>query len=200
MKISKFLKMLPFALVACMLLSTVSAFAAVSSSYGSDKKVTVVVSDVTEGEEVAIMVYDKAEGVTPANVEADNIWYIDQAAAGADGTVTFTFYLKNGAGDAEKQVAIGKATGSAADTSSTFTVVAETPSYTPGDVDGSGTVDTNDLLLLAKHTANWDVTIAIQAADVDGSGVVDTNDLLLLAKYTANWEVTLVPGNVTESE
>lgn len=197
MKISKFLKMLPFALVACMLLSTVSAFAATSSYDSTTKKVTVVVSDVTAGEEVAIMVYDSTY-TSPSAVPADKIWYIDQAAAGTDGTVTFEFYLKDGAGDAAKQVAIGKATGTAADLTSTFEV-ASTPSYTPGDVDGSGVVDGDDTLLLAKKVAGWDVTLVVQqAGDVDGSGVIDGDDTLLLAKFVAGWDVTLKNGNIAE--
>jgi hypothetical protein len=51
----------------------------------------------------------------------------------------------------------------------------------PGDVDGDGVVDTNDLLLLL---ADWGDCTGECPADFDGNGVVDTDDLLVLL---ANW-------------
>ena len=206
MKVSKLMKMLPVMLVACMLLSSVSAFAAVTKPgniAAATEKVTVVVSNMAENEEVAIMVYDKAkraENGTPADVAAADILYIDQAPATtkiADGNygVTFTFYLKDGASDAIKEVAIGSATASAV-TYETFEIK-KAASYTPGDVDGSKVVDPDDVLLLAKKVAGWSVTLVIeQAGDVDGSGVIDQDDVLLLAKKVAGWNVELSPGKL----
>ena len=207
MKVSKLMKMLPVMLVACMLLSSVSAFAAVTKPgdiAAATEKVTVVVTGMQQNEEVAIMVYDKNDNYTsPADVAAANILYIDQAPAtvldsGEGATtygVTFEFYLKDGASDATKTVAIGSANASAV-TYETFEIK-KVASYTPGDVDGSKVVDPDDVLLLAKKVAGWSVTLVIeQAGDVDGSGVIDPDDVLLLAKKVAGWNVELSPGKL----
>ncbi len=206
MKVSKLMKMLPVMLVACMLLSSVSAFAAVTKPgdiAAATEKVTVVVTGMQQDEEVAIMVYDKAkraENGTPADVAAADILYIDQAAAKikiADGNygVTFEFYLKDGAEATTKEVAIGSANATAV-TYETFEIGAA-QTYLPGDVDGSGVVDPDDVLLLAKKVAGWSVTLVIeQAGDVDGSGVIDPDDVLLLAKKVAGWNVELSPGKL----
>ncbi len=207
MKVSKLMKMLPVMLVACMLLSSVSAFAAVTKPgdiAAATEKVTVVVSNMAENEEVAIMVYDKAkraENGTPADVAAADILYIDQAPATtkiADGNygVTFTFYLKDGASDAIKEVAIGSATASAVNYE-TFEIK-KAASYTPGDADGSGEVDVDDIMIIAKSMAGFVVTINLQAADVDASGEIDVDDIMLIAKSMAGFDVKLLPGNIKE--
>lgn len=203
MKVSKLMKMLPVMLVACMLLSSVSAFAAVTKPRdiaAATEKVTVVVTGMQQDEEVAIMVYDKNDNYTsPADVAAANILYIDQAPAtvldSGDGAttygVTFEFYLKDGASDATKTVAIGSATASAV-TYETFDIK-KAADIKYGDVNGSGAIDSDDALLLAQYLANWKVTIVVENADVNGSGAIDSDDALLLAQYLANWKVTLGP-------
>jgi hypothetical protein len=45
----------------------------------------------------------------------------------------------------------------------------------PADVDGSGTVDVDDLLALIAGWGGSD-----QALDINGSGTVDVDDLLIL--------------------
>ena len=67
----------------------------------------------------------------------------------------------------------------------------------PGDVNGSGRVDNDDLILLTRYRARWKVNINMDAADVDGSGKVDNDDLILLTRYRARWKVTLLPGKVS---
>ena len=69
--------------------------------------------------------------------------------------------------------------------------------FIPGDVDGSGRVDNEDLILLTRYRARWKVSINMDAADVDGSGKVDNEDLILLTRYRARWKVTLLPGKVS---
>lgn len=208
MKVSKIMKMLPVMLVACMLLSSVSAFAAVAKPEDLTAvadKVTVVVSGMQQNEEVAIMVYDTNEAYTsPADVAAADILYIDQAPAtvldSGDGAttygVTFQFYLKDGASELAKTVAIGSATASAV-TYETFEIK-KTASYTPGDADGSGEVDVDDIMCIAKSMAGFTVTINVQAADVDASGEIDVDDIMLIAKSMAGFDVKLLPGNVKE--
>ena len=61
----------------------------------------------------------------------------------------------------------------------------------PGDVDGSGTVNTLDLVRLRQHLAGWDVTI--HAADCNGDGTTNALDLVRLRQYLAGWDVTLSP-------
>lgn len=195
MKVSKLMKMLPVMLVACMLLSSVSAFAAVEKPDNiSDvtQKVTVVVSNMAENEEVAIMVYDKAkraENGTPADVAAADILYIDQAAAKikiADGNygVTFEFYLKDGAEATTKEVAIGSATASAV-TYETFDINAA-PAYKVGDVNGDGIADTLDAVLIMKYSVGgYDVGVFnAAAANVNGDDSIDTIDAILIMKHS----------------
>lgn len=208
MKVSKLMKMLPVMLVACMLLSSVSAFAAVTKPgdiAAATEKVTVVVTGMQQDEEVAIMVYDKNDNYTsPADVAAANILYIDQAPAtvldSGDGAttygVTFEFYLKDGASDATKTVAIGSANASAV-TYETFEIK-KAANYTPGDADGSGEVDVDDIMIIAKSMAGFVVTINLQAADVDASGEIDVDDIMLIAKSMAGFDVKLLPGNIKE--
>ena len=210
MKVSKLMKMLPVMLVACMLLSSVSAFAAVTKPgdiAAATEKVTVVVTGMQQNEEVAIMVYDKNDNYTsPADVAAANILYIDQAPAtvldsGEGATtygVTFEFYLKDGASDATKTVAIGSATASAV-TYETFEIK-KAASYTPGDVDGNNVINATDVAYLQQYIAGWTVTISVQAADVDGNNVINATDVAYLQQYIAGWNVTLKQGGANPAK
>ena len=59
------------------------------------------------------------------------------------------------------------------------------PVRIPGDVNGDGTVDNQDLLQLARFIAGYDVTIDTEAADMNGDGKIDGLDVLRLAKQLA---------------
>ena len=72
--------------------------------------------------------------------------------------------------------------------------------FTPGDVDGNGKVDNNDLILLTRYRARWKITINMDAADVNSNGKVDNEDLILLTRYRARWKVALLPGRVSASQ
>lgn len=196
MKVSKLMKMLPVMLVACMLLSSVSAFAAVTKPgdiAAATEKVTVVVTGMQQNEEVAIMVYDKNDSYTsPADVAAADILYIDQAPAtvldGADATtygVTFEFYLKDGASDATKTVAIGSANASAV-TYETFDINTA-PAYKVGDVDGNGSVNLRDAVLIRQYVAKtYTITTFIaEAADVDKNSSINLRDAVLIRQHIA---------------
>ena len=196
MKVSKLMKMLPVMLVACMLLSSVSAFAAVTKPgdiAAATEKVTVVVTGMQQNEEVAIMVYDKNDNYTsPADVAAADILYIDQAPAtvldSGDGAttygVTFEFYLKDGASDATKTVAIGSANASAV-TYETFDIKTAS-SVTIGDLDGADGIDEWDAVLLLQYLAGgYDITIITEAADIDGADGIDEWDAVLLLQHLA---------------
>ncbi|MBQ2766620.1 MAG: hypothetical protein IJF49_00905 [Clostridia bacterium] len=57
-----------------------------------------------------------------------------------------------------------------------------------GDVNLDGTVDADDLTILARHIAKIEPmvkTAALANADVTGDGMIDANDLVLLSRYVA---------------
>ena len=59
-------------------------------------------------------------------------------------------------------------------------------SYTLGDVDNNGIVDSNDALMIMRYAMQLQMLDATQllAADVNGDGVVDSNDALMLMRMT----------------
>ncbi len=56
-----------------------------------------------------------------------------------------------------------------------------------GDINGDGTIDDWDSVLLDRYLAGWDVEINTSAADMDGNGIVDDWDGILLARKFAGW-------------
>lgn len=60
-----------------------------------------------------------------------------------------------------------------------------------GDVNGDGTVNNLDRLVLTRHLANWvghtEETVNMTAADVNTDGMVNNLDRLILTRYLANW-------------
>ena len=57
------------------------------------------------------------------------------------------------------------------------------PDHVPGDADGNGKVDANDVLLVMQYSAGWNVTKP--DADVNSDGVVDLKDAVRILKYCA---------------
>lgn len=65
-------------------------------------------------------------------------------------------------------------------------------SYTPGDADGSGSINDRDATYMLRYLAGWDISgIVIDALDVDGSGTINDRDATLLLRYLAGWDVEL---------
>ncbi|MBQ1947139.1 MAG: leucine-rich repeat protein [Clostridia bacterium] len=65
-------------------------------------------------------------------------------------------------------------------------------SYTPGDADGSGSINDRDATYMLRYLAGWDISgIVIDALDVDGSGTINDRDATILLRYLAGWDVEL---------
>lgn len=58
-----------------------------------------------------------------------------------------------------------------------------------GDVNGDGKIDTQDVIVLMKYNAGWNIRIVEKLADVDGDASINTQDVILLMKYNAGWDV-----------
>ncbi len=61
-----------------------------------------------------------------------------------------------------------------------------------GDIDGNGIIEVDDLMLMQKKVAGWDIsktTYNEKAADIDKDGNVDVDDLVILQKIVAGWKV-----------
>lgn len=116
---------------------------------------------------------------------ADNIVYIDQQAADANGTVAFTAYPQAlGKGSYRIFLLGGDQTLSSGPAASFQAYVP----YTLGDVNDDGTIDVSDALMALQSAVNLlQLTESqILAADVDRNLTVDVSDALLLLKYSVN--------------
>ena len=81
-----------------------------------------------------------------------------------------------------------------------YTLKKPSVDFVAGDVNGDGTVDTKDSVLLSQYLAGWDVTISMRASDCNGDGTVDTKDSVLLSQYLAGWDVKLVGGKAEDPD
>jgi len=72
-----------------------------------------------------------------------------------------------------------------------FEVVLETLPILYGDVNGDGTVNNKDRLVLTRYLAKWtdypEEIINMAAADVNGDGKVNNLDRLILTRHLAKW-------------
>ena len=60
-----------------------------------------------------------------------------------------------------------------------------------GDVDGDGSVNVKDVILLRQYMAGWNVTVDPNGADCDGDGTTTLKDVILLRQHLAGWNVSL---------
>ena len=81
-------------------------------------------------------------------------------------------------------------TGSAAAVTGT-TVLTMSGRRIPGDVNGSGVVNMDDVVRLQQYLATGAVIINPANSDVNGDDRINMNDVLLLMQFQAGWNVTL---------
>lgn len=115
---------------------------------------------------------------------ADNIVYIDQQAADANGTVAFTAYPQAlDKGSYRIFLLGGKQTLNSGPAASFQAYVP----YTLGDVDNNGKIQAVDALAVLRHVAKIETLddTASLAADVDCDGKVKAVDALAILRYVA---------------
>lgn len=135
---------------------------------------------------LVLMLKDDGKNTVPT---AENIYYINQKAAGENGVLAFT----NEGGDPIYPMDLVNGTYSiyivgegknfnAAKADASFTYDA---GYTLGDVNGDGSVDTSDALLALRiYVGTYSATdVQRKAADVSKDGVIDTTDALLMLRF-----------------
>ena len=67
-----------------------------------------------------------------------------------------------------------------------ITVESAAPAHTPGDMDGNGTVNMKDSVLLMRYVAGgYGVELSLDVADIDHNGTVNMKDTVLLMRYIA---------------
>ena len=126
------------------------------------------------------------------------------SAAGKAVNVNGTKYTCDGNGIAEIDISAGTVEIKKADSINLFYMNFEsssTPDPDPkpdnpdpvegklGDVNGDGTVDIQDAVLLKKHAAQMAVTINEKNADVDKDGKITSTDIVLILKKCAGIDV-----------
>ena len=116
---------------------------------------------------------------------ADNIVYIDQQAADANGTVAFTAYPQAlGKGSYRISLLGGEQTLSSGGLAVSFQAYVP---YTLGDVDNNGKIQAVDALAVLRHVAKIETLddTASLAADVDCDGKIKAVDALAILRYVA---------------
>lgn len=111
----------------------------------------------------------------------ENLQYIDQSGTDA------AFTLKPKTLEAGKTYRVYVSTPTAAPKEAGSFSYGAKPTYTLGDVDGSGIIDVSDALMALKASAEVITLNETEslAADVDRNGMVDVSDALMILKYSA---------------
>ena len=167
----------------------------VQATYDDSTSTTVPVTGVTLDPTTLGLVVG-GEGTLVATVEPDNATNKDVTWSSSNTDVATV-----DANGKVKAVAKGSATITAfvdanengvlddGEVSATCAVtVVEASSVIKGDIDGNGTVDSDDAIYLLKHTLLPNKYPIVGDGDVDGDGAVDSDDAIYLLKHT------LLPG------
>lgn len=109
-----------------------------------------------------------------------------------------TFAVDSGVESGSKLAVSVSAAGSVVDASLNAISVSCTPGaisvsdFTPGDVDGDGSIDSRDVVYMRRHiTGGYPQSIKVPAADVDANGKVEITDVILLRRYLVGYNVEL---------
>lgn len=172
-----FMKAIAFATVMCMVLSTV-AFAAVDVTNYAEKKVTVTVENVTQGEQVAIVI---TNGVADEySFTTGTILYVDQKAAESTSVVFEDIVISDSVDTIDVYAGYASNSGDKA-----FKVVEDEPL----------TQDTKLTLLAAQFID--DITEADDYEEVMGDRTVNAGQKASLAWVKLN-AVNVAAGGITE--
>lgn len=111
-----------------------------------------------------------------------NIAYIDQAAAGEDGKVSFNAYPSALTSGTYRVYIVGGSRAFSAGPAATFQVDQK---YTLGDANHDNAIDTTDALIVLRHAVKLNLLTGndLLAADVNKDGSVDTTDALMILRY-----------------
>ena len=115
-----------------------------------------------------------------------NIAYIDQAAAGEDGKVSFNAYPSAlTSGTTYRVYIVGGSRAVSAGPAATFQVDQK---YTLGDVDNNGKIDSADALLVLQHAVDQITLTETQqlAANVVKDANIDSADALKILQYAVD--------------
>lgn len=150
--------------------------------YANAVKFDVKAENLTKDQQYLLLVLKGgADGSAPGVPTAENIAYIDQAAA-QNGSVSFAAYPKELTKGTYHVYLVGGGTAfNAAKPDATFQCDQK---YILGDADSSGTVDVNDAVKILKCIVGNDTFTDLQrlAADADKNGDVDVNDAVKILK------------------
>ena len=152
--------------------------------YKEAVKFDVTCSGLTAGNQYLLLVLsdNKAPG-------ADNIVYINQDVADADGKVTFSdtdvaYPSSLVKGNEYHVYVVGADKTFTADTGAVATFQNIQP-YTPGDVNQDTKINVNDAMAIINHIVSREVLTGVswQAAEVTGDGSVNVNDAMEIINY-----------------
>lgn len=152
--------------------------------YANAVKFDVKAENLTENQQYLLLVLKGgADGSAPGVPTADNIAYIDQAAA-QNGSVSFAAYPKELTKGTYHVYLVGGGTAFAQSQVASFEYDKK---YTLGDVDDDTFIDASDALMILKHSAKLELLTERQqlAANVNNDLYIDASDALLVLKYSA---------------
>lgn len=151
--------------------------------YADAVKFTISDTSLTEGNQYLLLVLKNGED-GKATVTANTIVYIDQAAAGTDGKITFTAYPSALTKGSYSVYIIGADKAFSAGPAATFSYYQP---YTLGDVNEDGDIDSKDALRVLRIAAELVTPTETErlASDVNGDGAVDAKDALRVLRYAA---------------
>ena len=171
----------------------VTASAAVVTDQSTTDGKTTITANVTgkaANEQVTMLVL-KPTANTTDGISEDEIAYIDQKAADADGKVTFTMPIGTTTANEKYALLSGSTSATAADTGEVV-IPGNTTVIKYGDVTGDDKIMVNDAVKVLDYIAeNIELTDAEKlCADVTKDSKIMVNDAVEILKYIAEEDVS----------